>query len=503
LAVLADHDIVDTAAEASFDGLTRLAAHVIGTPIALVSIVTAERQWFKSKRGIDASETSRDVSFCAHVVASRQPLIVPDALQDARFVDNPLVTGPPYIRFYAGFPLVTREGLVVGSLCVIDRVARELMPEATDLLALLAEQASAQLQLRRTLNEERQTQAKLRHSEERFRVVVANAPFGVVVVQDRAIRYANEAMVRIFGYDDASQIEGQLALALVQPSASAQSEERLRLLASGQVPKPENVECRRRDGSSVWVESTIVPVELDGERAHLSMVRDVTEQLKADEQRMKSKAALRVSLAEKETLLQEVHHRVKNNLQVVASLMNLQANNVNHAGAREVLAVTRQRVQAIALLHEGLYRSRDLGSVDLGPYLRGIVAELQRAHVEPTRSVSIGCEAAGIRCNMDTALPLGLITNELVANSLKHAFVERRGGKVDVRLAADGDLAELRISDNGRGLPELFELERSDSLGLRLVKNLARQLDGELTRLAGIGVSWSVRFPLKGAQLGR
>jgi two-component sensor histidine kinase len=171
---------------------------------------------------------------------------------------------------------------------------------------------------------------------------------------------------------------------------------------------------------------------------------------------------------------------------------------VADAGARDILEATKQRVQAIALLHEGLYRSSDLASVDLGPYLRGLAGELLRANADPARAISVTCDATGFRSNMDLAVPLGLITNELVTNALKHAFHKRSHGKVEVRLAQEGGHAELSISDDGCGLPESFKLETSDSLGLRLVTNLARQLDGELALTAEPGVTWRVRFPLKG-----
>jgi PAS domain S-box-containing protein len=311
------------------------------------------------------------------------------------------------------------------------------------------------------------------------------------------VHYVNDAVVRMFGYDDASGLVGQPALALVHPRSLPESQQRLRLIEARSAPAPGVIECVRRDGSTFRAESTMVAVEFDGLPAHIALVRDVSEQLRAEDARQKAQKALRVSLAEKETLLQEVHHRVKNNLQVVASLINLQSRQVSDAGARDVLDATKQRVQAIALLHEGLYRSNDLASVDLGPYLRGLASDLLRANSDPARDIKVVCEVAGPHTNMDSAVPLGLIVNELVSNALKHAFRGRSSGKVTVRLEQQAELAELRVSDDGCGLPADFSSERSDSLGLRLVTNLARQLDGELTQTSNGGVTWLLRFPLK------
>ena len=151
LKALRQLQILDTPPEAGFDDLTRLGAQICGTPTALVSLVDAERQWFKSKVGLEASETPRCVAFCAYTILQPDILIVPDALGDERFVTNPLVINPPYIRFYAGVPLITAEGQVLGSFCVIDYVPRQLEPYQLEALQALGRQAVAQIELRRTL----------------------------------------------------------------------------------------------------------------------------------------------------------------------------------------------------------------------------------------------------------------------------------------------------------------------------------------------------------------
>lgn len=148
---LRQYEILDTDPEETFNDLTRLAAYICGTPIALISLIDLNRQWFKSRLGMTQEETSRDISFCAHAILQAGPLVVKDAMADARFAQNPMVTGEPHIRFYAGSPLITPEGFKLGTLCVIDNVPRDLSPEQIAALRALGNQVMTQLEARREI----------------------------------------------------------------------------------------------------------------------------------------------------------------------------------------------------------------------------------------------------------------------------------------------------------------------------------------------------------------
>jgi len=149
LKVLWQYEILDTVPEEVFDDLTELAARICEAPIALISLIDEDRQWFKSKVGVTINETSRDISFCAHAIKQTDLFIIPDATQDLRFANNPLVISDPKIRFYAGAPLITPDGHALGTLCVIDKVPRELRLEQKQALRVLARHVMTQLELRR------------------------------------------------------------------------------------------------------------------------------------------------------------------------------------------------------------------------------------------------------------------------------------------------------------------------------------------------------------------
>jgi GAF domain-containing protein len=175
LKVLWQYDVLDTVPEAMFDDLTELAARICEAPIALISLVDEDRQWFKSRVGVSVKETSRDISFCSYAIQQEGLFIIPDTTKDRRFAQNPLVLSDPKIRFYAGAPLITPDGHALGTLCVIDKVPRSLRPEQQQALRVLARHVMTQLELRRharELVEARQEGANVKDELARLRTEV-------------------------------------------------------------------------------------------------------------------------------------------------------------------------------------------------------------------------------------------------------------------------------------------------------------------------------------------
>ena len=205
---------------------------------------------------------------------------------------------------------------------------------------------------------------------------------------------------------------------------------------------------------------------------------------------------LRESLHEKEVLLREIHHRVKNNLQIVASLLSLQTSYTDNQETLHVLRDSQMRVRTMAIAHEKIYRSSSLSMINIGEYLRAIAAEMITLHSGGGLFVDLDFQYDDMMAGMDICIPLGLIANEIISNSIKHAFTGDKG-LIRISLKGEDDRGVLEISDNGRGLPEDFNIEELSSLGMQLVSNLVRQIEGELEYGNREGAFFRITFPLE------
>ena len=227
---------------------------------------------------------------------------------------------------------------------------------------------------------------------------------------------------------------------------------------------------------------------LENARLYDKAQQEIAERKRAEEQ-------IKASLKEKEVLLKEVHHRVKNNLQVISSLLYLQSKDIENAWVFDIFQDSQSRIRSMALVHEKLYQSQDLGRIDFAEYVQSLANYLYRSYDTSSHLVDLNVNIDRVYLSIDTALPCGLIVNELISNSLRHAFPEGQKGQiwVELRLQHDGQYT-LAVSDNGVGLPEDLDFQNTRSLGLQLVNSLVDQLEGTIELDRSTGVAFKITF---------
>jgi PAS domain S-box-containing protein len=333
-----------------------------------------------------------------------------------------------------------------------------------------------------------------RAAEARFRALLESAPDGIVVVDaSGTIVIVNSQTERLFGYTR-QELIGQ-PIELLVPARYHEthkgdrqgyvSDPKLRPMGAGR-----SLTGLTKDGHEFPVEISLSPLVTDQGRLVMSIVRDITERRRAEE-------IIQASLREKEALLKEIHHRVKNNLQVTSSLLRLQASSIAHPRAREVFEETQNRIQSIALVHEKLYQSTNLAQIDLAGYIRSLGELLFQSSAINPSNISLDVFGRDTFLSIDTAVPCGLIVNELLSNALKHAFPNDRHGQIRVDLDEDQDQrVTISVRDDGIGLPAGFNSADTKTLGLQLVQALVQQIDGQFAiETTSAGVCFVISFP--------
>ena len=255
--------------------------------------------------------------------------------------------------------------------------------------------------------------------------------------------------------------------------------------------KPNRVQHRLKhaDGHYIWGETVGNPLSNDGGEfsGAVYITRNINE-LKNVENRLK------FSLEEKEVLLREIHHRVKNNMQIISSLLNLQSRYLNDEKTVNVLSESRNRVRSMAMVHEELYRSRDLSKIDFADYIQRLLSGLFNSYGVDKNIVKPEINVENVLLNIDMAVPCGLIINELVSNALKHAFVQGQKGKISIKFHPHGEKYVLTVADDGIGLPENIDFKNTKTLGLQLVTTLVKQLSGSIDISRDTGTLFKIVF---------
>lgn len=347
LAALRRYQVLDTAQEPAFDRIVRLAALLLDVPIALISLIDADRQWFKARYGLDAPETPRAIAFCDHAIRGRDILVVPDAELDPRFCDNPLVTGEMHVRFYAGAPLATHDGFALGTICAIDRAPRQLNPRDAAVLTALAEQVIHELEVRAALGELYREVAEGRRATRTLQgegarlEALLNATGNAVVTTDTdgqvaSLNRAAEAMFRLepgecLGLDIGGLISSHLDIDREVLTGSTEGN------------------GRRKDGTEFPIEISRADwIDAQGHKASGAILRDLTERHRIEADLRSREAADRAQdkLAALGRVAGGVAHELNNLLQLVIGLTQLELDSLPAQGSSEQ-AETRESLATI------------------------------------------------------------------------------------------------------------------------------------------------------------
>ena len=353
-----------------------------------------------------------------------------------------------------------------------NRTREGLLREVLELRQRIAESEKAEAARCRA-------ETALRESETTFRTLVENSNDGILIAGGQGIHvYANGQAAQITGYTVAELLELGIK-ELAHPDEFPQLMEWYQARFEGQpVPVQYETAIVRKDGQDVAIEMTGARAVWRGEPVDIVVIRDISQRKRAEEQ-----------LREKDVLLKEIHHRVKNNLQIVISLLELQCESVEDPDALKVLQESCSRVKSMAIIHENLYRSPDLGRIDAAEYVPELVQHLLAVYRGRAGGVTMDVQVSDVLLDVNAAIPCGLIITELVSNALEHAFAPDQGPReerIQVEMYREDDQVTLVVSDNGVGLPTGVAIQRPGSLGLQLVDILTRQLQGTITVDSGL-----------------
>lgn len=486
LAALYRYHVLDTRSEAEFDDLTRIAAHVCGTSMALVTLLDGERQWFKSRVGVDLLETPRDQALCGYALLGQGVMQVPDTRADPRFADNPLVVGEPGFAFYAGTPLVDSDGHALGTLCVLDATPRTALSDAqTRTLAALGRQVVALLELRQVAT--------------RFAALSENATDCVYVLQlDPVLRvdYVSPAITWLTGltpqelYADAG-----LLREVVHPDDHHLLDA---VLAGSSTPDPFELRFVHRNGRASWTEHVVrtAPDGWPGSRVVQGAARDVTARREAQDELVAARERAEQARVAKDALVSRVSHELRTPLNAVlgfAQLLELELEGEQADSLQQIMRAARHLLavvdEVLALRAHGVLAREEVALAALAQDAVGLLgpqAQDRRLALEVEQSLE------GLRALGDRQQVAGILLN-LLGNAVRYTGA---GGCVRLSGGRDGEQVLLHVADTGPGLTavdveRLFTpFERLDAeargisgtgLGLALARSAAEQMQGALT----------------------
>ena len=342
----------------------------------------------------------------------------------------------------------------------------------------------------------------LKKSETNYKTIFDNTGTATIIIDEsEEISLANTEFEKLSGYSKEELNNGKKWADFIFEEDKKEIEEYYNKLISnfvnnptynsesylGSNNSPGNFECKFVDKKGQLKNILLIIVRIPGTKKILASLMDVTEQRKAEEQ-------LKKSLGEKEMLIKEIHHRVKNNLMVISSLLSLQSQYIKNKDDLEMFEKSKSRAKSMALIHERLYQSKDLKRIDFGEYIEKMATDMFNTYISDPEKINLEIDVENAMLDINTTIPLGLILNELLNNSIKYAFPDGRKGTIRVVFSKRGEYFQLTVEDDGIGFPDNIEFENTDSLGLQLINSLTEQIDGTINLNTNNGASITISF---------
>lgn len=441
-------------------------------------------------RAIDGVRIGPNTGSCGTAVYTRECVFVEDISTDPLWREYRDLALTHNLRACWSVPMISSANRVLGTLAMYYTDPRTPTIEERQAIQRVAYLAVLAV-------ERHQLISSLRNSRQQMETLVSNLPgmaYRCQFESDWTMTYVSAGCEMVTGHQPEELIENTAK----SYAGLVHTDDRDALQVQRKSSFEAGIACRHvyriieKSGNVRWVLDCASGVYAeDGSITFIDgFIQDVTESRQVEEQ-------VRTSLREKDAMLKEIHHRVKNNLQIVSSLLSLQLENVNDPRTFDALRESQNRVRSMALVHETLYRSGNLGRIDLAVYVSALCAHLFRAYGIDASRIQLSLNVFNASLDLERAVPLGLITNELVSNALKYAFPDGRSGSIRVDFAVDSNHTyQLSIADDGIGLPEPFDLNQLKSLGLQLTRDLIQQLSGSLKIVYAPGTEFRISFPL-------
>ena len=540
LSALFDYAILDTPPEENFDRITRIASRMLKVPMCLVSLVDSDRQWFKSKYGLDADETPRNIAFCAHAIVQDEVMVVPDATKDPRFRDNPLVLGEPNVRFYAGAPLTSWSGHNVGTLCVIDQKPRKQTLEQQEILEDLAKIVVDEMELRlwgkRVLDalgekdqaveqldaakrdleaevEERiLAQAEIVDRENRARAILDTVLDGIITIDDSGdIETINPAACRIFGYDADDVIGRNVKVLMPEPYRGGHDGYLRSYIETGEakiIGTGREVSGQRKDGTTFPMELAVSPMMVGDRMMFTGVVRDISERKKIENM--------------KNEFVSTVSHELRTPLTSIKGALGLLRGGLQADlpdKARRMIEIAYQNSDRLVRLINDIL---DIEKIEAGMMKYELVplslADLLTEAIDANTGfaeehgvrIELQDQVSGATVDGDRDRMIQVLTN-LLSNAVKYS---PEAGAVGVRTAARNGWVRVSVSDKGPGIPEKFrdtiftkfvQADSSDTrekggtgLGLAISKAIVEEHGGTIgfETMTGEGTTFHFDLPL-------